>query len=340
MTEFLNTFTQPFIITLAIWPFLALFLTFPILLIEYIRFHHLKKGRIIITYFLILYLLGLVAFTLYPLPSDSTAFCATHNLQPQLNPLQFLNDMKDSGITALMQIGANLVFFVPLGIALRNLFGLKLIPTLLIALATSLLIETAQLTGLFGIYPCAYRLFDVDDLLINTLGACLGFLLARILPNWSKIEKRQIINTQPGALHRFITFASDYLLMSLAALLLSLPFYFLTTSWQNWQTVTTILCFNIFHFFIPFVSHGQTVFGKLTGISLDDKPRKPFHRLLYYLARLTLLAGIIFAEGLPLLIILLVTAVWWLTRKKLPYEIIDAIFAILRPDPSKHSKPS
>ena len=340
MADFLNSFSQPFIIAVAIWPVLALILTFPILAIEYIRYHRLPKGKTIVIYFLILYALGLVAFTLYPLPADPATFCSTHNLQPQLNPFQFISDMQNSGLQALMQLGANLLFFVPLGIALRNIFGFKLIPTILTSIAVSLLIETAQLTGIFGIYPCAYRLFDVDDLLMNTLGGCLGFALAHVLPNWSKTAKREAINTEPGAIHRFITFACDHLFSSFVALLLSLPFYFFTDNWENWQTVMIILCFNIFHFFVPYINHGQTIFGKLTGISLDDKERKPFHRLVYYLARLALLGGIIFAEGLPLLIIILVTIVWWLTNKKLPYQIVDFVFSISPPGPSKRTKRS
>jgi glycopeptide antibiotics resistance protein len=42
----------------------------------------------------------------------------------------------------------------------------------------SLIIESAQLTGLFFIYPGSYRLFDVDDLITNTLGGFLGTVLA------------------------------------------------------------------------------------------------------------------------------------------------------------------
>ena len=42
----------------------------------------------------------------------------------------------------------------------------------------SLTIELAQLTGLFFIYPGSYRLFDVDDLMLNTLGGFTGTVLA------------------------------------------------------------------------------------------------------------------------------------------------------------------
>jgi hypothetical protein len=47
-----------------------------------------------------------------------------------------------------------------------------------VGLSVSLLIETTQLTGIWGLYDCAYRYFDVDDLLLNTSGAVLGSLLA------------------------------------------------------------------------------------------------------------------------------------------------------------------
>lgn len=40
-------------------------------------------------------------------------------------------------------------------------------------------IELSQLTGVFGLYPCPWRQFDVDDLILNVAGVCVGFLIAR-----------------------------------------------------------------------------------------------------------------------------------------------------------------
>ena len=57
----------------------------------------------------------------------------------------------------------------------------------------SLYFEVTQLTGLYGIYPKAYRLFDVDDLIINTLGGALGYLITPLvtifLPARDEIDK-------------------------------------------------------------------------------------------------------------------------------------------------------
>src|SRR5699024_11674021 len=41
----------------------------------------------------------------------------------------------------------------------------------------SLFYEITQLTGVYGIYNCPYRLFYVDDLILNGTGALVGFLL-------------------------------------------------------------------------------------------------------------------------------------------------------------------
>jgi hypothetical protein len=45
-------------------------------------------------------------------------------------------------------------------------------------LLLSLTIELTQLTATWGLFPCPYRKFDADDLLLNTLGMALGFWAA------------------------------------------------------------------------------------------------------------------------------------------------------------------
>lgn len=64
----------------------------------------------------------------------------------------------------------------------------------MIGMATTLLFETSQLTGLFGIYEHPYRLFDVDDLILNTTGTMLGFWLmiplAWALPSMDEVNEQ------------------------------------------------------------------------------------------------------------------------------------------------------
>lgn len=81
------------------------------------------------------------------------------------------------GTTAvLINVAGNVAVFVPLGFALPVLFERihSFGQVLILSFAISLLAETMQLVLRVG---C----FDVDDLLLNTVGGCIGYLGYRIL---------------------------------------------------------------------------------------------------------------------------------------------------------------
>ena len=48
---------------------------------------------------------------------------------------------------------------------------------MLVCFLFSIFVEVTQLTGIYGIYKYPYRLFDVDDLMLNTLGGVIGFYI-------------------------------------------------------------------------------------------------------------------------------------------------------------------
>ncbi len=80
----------------------------------------------------------------------------------------------------------NLIMLLPLGVYLRVLFGQKsLKKAALIVLLTSVFIETYQLV--FSYLGLVFqRTFDVDDILLNTLGGAAGFYLcAAIIKSWA-----------------------------------------------------------------------------------------------------------------------------------------------------------
>ena len=81
------------------------------------------------------------------------------------------------GTTAvLINVAGNVAVFVPLGFALPVLFERihSFGQVLILSFAISLLAETMQLVLRVG---C----FDVDDLFLNTVGGCIGYLGYRIL---------------------------------------------------------------------------------------------------------------------------------------------------------------
>ena len=332
MFAFLGNFSNSLLIAIVAWPIVAWVLTLPILLFQYVRYHQIEHKHVAAIYLGILYLLGLAAFTLYPMPDNPAAFCARYHLSPQLNPLQFIADIQKDGFRAILQVAMNVVFFVPLGVFLRNVFNKKLAFTLVIGLLTSLLVETAQLTGAFGFYPCSYRLFDVNDLMFNTAGAAIGYWLGGVLPNMVQPGKRHEVNTQPGLVQRLVTFITDVALSNLIAILIIIPLYLIGGRdgiWQQWQLPTTIVTFFVLQFLVPLLWHGRTIAAKFTGISLDDKPRTPLWRFMFYLVRALLLAAIVFTNvtGRVGLTIGLFTLIWYLaSHRKMPYAIVDKLF--------------
>lgn len=169
---FLKNFSEPFAFALALWPFVSMLLTVPVLALLYHRDNRIRLSSAIVAYGTVLYLLGLLCFTLYPMPADAAAYCAAHHLTPQLNPLQFIGDIRTDGLTAVLQIAFNIVFFLPLGFIMGRIWRWPLPVTAVLSFATSLFLETMQLTGLMGVFPCAYRLFDVDD---RSIAASAGY---------------------------------------------------------------------------------------------------------------------------------------------------------------------
>ena len=101
----------------------------------------------------------------------------------------------------------NVVLFVPLGFLLPLIWENKNSPwkILLAGLSFSLLIELSQLLNV--------RNTDIDDLLLNTLGAVIGFGLFRLLAVITKREKRaQSAPTWEAPLYFCVMFAGHFLL--------------------------------------------------------------------------------------------------------------------------------
>ena len=85
---------------------------------------------------------------------------------------------------------------IPFGIYLRYYFKCSLKKTLLLTAILSLFFEITQLSGLYFIYSGPYRLADVDDIIQNTIGGCVGYFLGwfavRILPSREEIDEKSL----------------------------------------------------------------------------------------------------------------------------------------------------
>ncbi|MDU0326115.1 VanZ family protein [Microbacterium sp. KSW2-21] len=164
----------------------ALLAFVPFVAISYRRRGGLTIWRTLLWAGAAVYFWAIWTYTLIPLPSSQVYSCAGVNLQP----FAFVDDIRAAVAVSgryltdsvVLQVALNVMLFAPLGFFLRVLGGRGIVVAGLAGLLASGLIETTQLTGVWGIFPCAYRVFDVDDLIANTSGALLGSLLAFAVP--------------------------------------------------------------------------------------------------------------------------------------------------------------
>ena len=159
----------------------------------------------------ILYLAGLLIFTLLPIPSDPVAACAAIIHWDNYVPFgsfaavaeQFRDGENLRGALYGLSILLNIALFVPFGALAETTWRIRrmrrtpdgvpadgsrlarsiphrrVIEWVAIGCALSCLIELTQYTGLFGVVPCSYRVVDIDDVIMNTLGTYAG---VRLLP--------------------------------------------------------------------------------------------------------------------------------------------------------------
>ncbi|QUH06054.1 VanZ family protein [Saccharopolyspora erythraea] len=224
----------PGVLAVAIGLVLAIALFVPYVARQYRRRGELGPGHAGLAFAGLLYGLGLIAYVLVPFPAVTPDFCATSSAgAPQWIPFNFLRDMQKeasgSGLVAtlrnpaLTQVVLNVALFAPLGMFVRHMFRRSVPVTALIALGVSLLIEVTQVTGIWFLYPCPYRLFDVDDLMANGLGGLAGALAAPVL----RAVPGQRITEEPGTprpvtrSRRLLASLCDLLILHLAGVLVS-----------------------------------------------------------------------------------------------------------------------
>lgn len=121
-------------------------------------------------------LLGLVAFSILLAkvtltPSPASEDLVTSNLQPGRSLRQYAEDY--TFLAACKQAGGNLLLGVPFGLLLPFLVPrrLRMISMTLLTAAVMVVVELVQGALVTG------RAFDIDDVILNTSGALLGYLL-------------------------------------------------------------------------------------------------------------------------------------------------------------------
>ena len=190
-----------------LFPIVVAVFTLPYIAYNYHKYGSILSLKVLIVYSFIFYLLCMYCLVILPLPSPEKA-ATLHSHKMQLEPFLFIKDIikkahvipsePKTWLTIVLNKAflvniLNLFLAVPFGMYLRYYFKKSFSHTFILSLLLSLFFEITQLTGLYFIYSGSYRLFDVDDLIVNTLGGILGYAIVGplmiILPSRDELDE-------------------------------------------------------------------------------------------------------------------------------------------------------
>lgn len=281
------------------FPFAAGLFSLPFLIVQYRRHGYIHKIRAVMLYLLLLYLMNALFLVILPLPAT------IHNAPPAFSsalqwiPFHFVHDIiQETSVNAgdpagyghllkeqaFLQVLFNVILTVPFGFFLHYYFRMGRQGSLAASFGLSLFFEATQITGIYGIFDYPYRLFDVDDLMANTLGGMIGFaaagLLLPLLPRIDKLDDNvDLARTRVSYIRRALALLLDgCILLPVLALLLAIqfpyPYFLLTVAYYG---------------MVAYATNGRT-FGKWV-VRIRLKGREEHIRVRELLVRYSLLFG-------------------------------------------------
>ncbi|MFE6074769.1 VanZ family protein [Paenibacillus sp. NPDC057886] len=265
-----------------IFVLIAMFLLVPWLIYGYRKDGFFSWSRFGVSFSFIFYLLAAYCLVILPFPTtrNTCAQQAADTVYYNLVPFTFVKDiMKETPIIwsqpasyigmiqgrAFLQVLFNVMLLMPLGVYIRYFWQKRTYwkQALLSGFGLSLFFEITQITGFYGYYDCPYRLFDVDDLLLNTSGTVLGFFAAPILlalfPSRASIQAKseQILEqNKVYPVPQLLALIIDGVVVVFLSNLMSI------FNWSNTNvivvTLNTLIAMLFVFFFIPSLRDGKT----------------------------------------------------------------------------------
>lgn len=282
---------------LVIYPVIVLLFTVPYVLYNYHKYGSVFSLRIIIVYSFVLYMLCVYCLVILPLPSETVAR-TLHGRRMQLVPFCFIRDIMSAAhidpasprtwLTlinnrAFLTTLFNLFMTMPFGMYMRYYFRKSWKQTLALSFCLSLFFELTQLSGLYFIYPGSYRLFDIDDLMVNTAGGMAGYAaigpLMKLLPTRGELDKLSYRRgVSVSFLRRLLAVGIDLIIAGLLTLALTV-----VLTGLNAGSIDQGLAIVLFVYFglIPIFTGGQTPGKRMTSIRIVSRSGKRAHSWQY-----------------------------------------------------------
>ena len=302
-------------IALITFPFIAFLITLPYVLKEYHKYGSVYWYRALIIYSFILYLLTAYFLVILPLPSREEVMALT-TPTTQLIPFNFITDfINNSGfvlndfstyITALKSSQFivpvfNIILTIPFGAYLHYYFKFSFKKTVLWSFLLSLFFELTQVTGLYFIYPRGYRLFDVDDLILNTFGGFVGYfvgsLLLKFLPDREEIDDTaKALGRKVSIIRRSLAYCLDWFIATIIFVIINAIFNF-STNFSHY-----LIFMGVYFILLPYFFKGQTLGCKFLKIKIVSKKKKKLSLLQMILRTALFYLGYV---GLPIILLII-----------------------------------
>lgn len=297
----MRVYAVPIKAGLILFPIIAFLITIPYMIRQYHKYGSIPLLRSVIVYSFVLYLLIAWFMVILPLPKIEDVAKMT-GPWAQLVPFNFIKDLSSIDLNvlsisswiaaikspAVYTVLFNFVLTLPFGVYLRYYFNRKWWEVLTMSFMLSLFFEVTQLSCLFGIYPRPYRLFDVDDLLVNTTGGMIGYALtpifSKILPTRKELDDKAYMKGHRVSLpRRFIADIIDFVIVSL------ITFSGILDSESMDLSILALVY--ITYFIALTMIFGKTIGKMIVGIKVvnnDEKRAMPHQILIRYVTKYVL----------------------------------------------------
>lgn len=289
----MDIFTQPIYFVMSVFILLAFVIWISWLIYTYKKYKLLSLSKTLISFSFIFYFFAAFFLVLLPLPEIRDT-CSTQQPGTQhysLVPFRFLSEIfENSQIvwsqpetyiylfkqSAFYQAFFNFLLLMPFGVYLRYFLKQKRYWPL--ALGTTfvltLLYEMTQVTGVFGYYNCAYRIFDVDDLILNSFGGIVGFFVApavfALFPSKEKINSGADILLKLDEVKSIIVLLSVFMDLLMTDVVTQIIMSLTSRNEVNELIIRSISLF-VFLFVIPILWNGRTMGTFIFHFRYDSK---------------------------------------------------------------------
>lgn len=275
-------------IALQIAPLIAMVVILPYIMYGYKRENKINVRRSAYVYIFALYFLCAYFITMLPFPSrESLETLAPVSEYIQMIPFKNFADI--SAQTAVRDVAIlvfNVFLTVPLGFFLRFLYKFNLKKTVLCGFLAATLFEVTQLTGIFFIYPRPYRFFDIDDFIINTFGAVVGYLVVplfvKVLPKPEDSKRQLVQGSEVSFTHRSIAMMIDFIIVFIVASMIVVglpPVRGILTEGKSLLSFPAFyLLFLAIGIIYSIILKGGTPGNRITGLRLNKRGGRPASR--------------------------------------------------------------